>query len=315
MNDFVKTIKIKFNIDEASSKKLDLSLADVSKKFDLKSISKSVLSAGSLMSTIGKTFSSDMSGDTHLSNSLKSFTKGFSGALNSFSKGFKSGISDISAKFLSKLGSLMTDALDEMDNMLRYSQLTDAGIRETKFSYGFSSSQAYGFDKAKSMLGISSDEDLMYMNNQQQQQFRNAFIKYSEKYTKLADDGFFEKMQEYNVEMEEFKEDLKLNFVEWFMNNKDSIKLTLDAIMSFTQFTMTALSWLLKYFGQKETSESEKSARISDVINNYSSSRSNVVTVTNNNTYNGVNDGGKSMFERSAIQNIEQIKSAIVNGL
>lgn len=307
MDKFTKIIDVKFNVDDGSYKEVFNKIKVLSNglKLNFSSVSKGL-----------KIFSSDMSEDsTHLSSTLKSFTKEFGDVLGSFSNGWKEGTANLATKFLTKLGNIFTESLNELDNLLKYSQLTDSGIRETKFTYGFSSSQAYGFDKAKSMLGISSDEDLMYMNDQQQQQFRDAFIKYSEKYTKLADSGFFEKIQEYNVEMEEFKEDLKLEFVDWFMNNKDMIKSTLNDIMKFTEFTMQALGWLLKYFNKSESSQSEKSAKISDVINTYTTSKSNVVTVTNNNTYNGANDSGKSMFERSAMQNIKQIKSAIVNGL
>ena len=214
-------------------------------------------------------------------------------------------LQSIGSAFLKGVEKLIGDALEEMDNMLNYSLLTDSSVRDLKFSYGFSDAQAYGFDKALGALGIS-EEDLMYMNPQQSQMFRDAFTKYTEKYSQLSDSGFFEKMLEYNVEMNEFKEDLKLQVVEFFMNNKETIKTALNVGMKFMDIGIKAFGWIIKYFSGG--TEGIGQADVSGVLTNYSTKNTSVSV---NNTFNGIQQKDRPWLQNAGQMTYEQMIQAL----
>lgn len=217
-------------------------------------------------------------------------------------------LKSLGTKFLNSLKNIFIGGIDELKKMVDYSKLTNSSIRDLKFTYGFSSAEAYAFDKAKEIQGIQSDEDLYYMDEGQRERFREDIIKYTEKYNQLYDSGTFEKIQEYSFEMKEFEEDLKLKVVEWIMNHKDVIRKGMDAIMKLTDFTLSALSSIARTLGA-EKSQDEVLANTESIISNYTNSKN--ITFNNVNTYNGANDSGKSLFEKSFTSNIKQVEQAI----
>lgn len=217
-----------------------------------------------------------------------------------------SGIKKVGAWALDKFEELLSSALDEMDNLLKYSLMTDSSVRDTKFTYGFSSAQAYGFDKALNMLGISED-DLMYMNPQQSQKFSEAFTKYTEKYNQLADSGFFEKQLEYQIEMNEFKEDMKLEVVGFLMDNKELIKSVLTFSMQFMEVGLKAFGWLIDTFSG---SGSIGRADAGSILNNYSTR----TTVNQTNNFNGVGSADKSWLANAGQMTYEQIIQTLNQG-
>lgn len=219
-----------------------------------------------------------------------------------------SGIKKAGSWALDKLENVLADALDEMDELLRYSLMTDSEVRERKFTYGFSSAQAYGFDKALSMLNISED-DLMYMNPQQSEKFREAFTKYTDKYNQLADSGFFEKQLEYQIEMNEFKEDMKLEVVGFLMENKDLIKDVLTFGMQFMEIGIKAFGWLINSFGQSAGRIGQADA--ASVLSNYNT-KTNNVQITN--TFNGIGAKDKTWLANAGQMSYEQIIAQLNQG-
>lgn len=192
---------------------------------------------------------------------------------------FTQKLTDISGMFLSKLKGIFTDAWDELSTLLNFSKLSNAETRNLAFSYGFSSSQAYGFTQAKSLLGVSSDEDIFYMNAQERQQFYDAFTKYTQKYDQLYESGFFKTLQDYQVEMQEFQLDMRLNVAEFFIDNKDAIKAGMNALMTLAEWTVKGFSFLIERLSFGSTASSA-----SDIVNNYASRSVNVKI---DNTFNG----------------------------
>lgn len=192
---------------------------------------------------------------------------------------FTQKLTDISSMFLSKLKGIFTDAWDELSTLLNFSKLSNAETRNLAFSYGFSSSQAYGFTQAKSLLGVSSDEDIFYMNAQERQQFYDAFTKYTQKYDQLYESGFFKTLQDYQVEMQEFQLDMKLSVADFFIENKDAIKTGMKALMTLAEWTVKGFSFLIERFSFGSTAGSA-----SDIVNNYASRSVNVKI---DNTFNG----------------------------
>lgn len=211
---------------------------------------------------------------------------------------FLNKLSSLAQSFLSSIGNLFKDAWSELGTMLQSSLLTNANTRENAFNYGFSASESYGFDKAKQMLGIQSEEDLWYMNDTQKSKFQEIMTKYSEKYEQLYDSGFFDKYLQFQIEMEEFKLDMQMEIIEFFMENKNTIKKFMELSMSAMEFIVNALGWLMDFFGGSEqTSDEEKLANINDIIGSYTSNNGVVnQTFSNNNTFNGTTDSQKQAY-------------------
>lgn len=205
---------------------------------------------------------------------------------------------DLANSFLSNIGNLFKEAWGELDTMLRSSLLSDANTRENIFSYGFSASESYGFDKAKQMLGIQSEEDLMYMNETQRSKFEEVMTKYSEKYEALYNSGFFDKYLEFQIEMEEFKLDMQMEVIEFFMDNKNTIKKFMELSMNAMEFIVDALGWLIGFFGKSErTTNEDKLSNINDIISSYTSNSTNIIqNFNNNNSFNGSTDSQRSAY-------------------
>lgn len=198
------------------------------------------------------------------------------------------------------------NAWEEMSNMLQYSKLSDANTRNLAFTYGFSGSQAYGWDKAMKQLGFSDEEDLMYANAQELQQFRAAFEKYSSYYDDLAESGYFEQLQEYNVEMEDFKMEMQQSIIAFFIENKDLIMSSMKGVLEIAQFLLKSTSWL---FGGNS---SDRVAGTTDIISQYnttSTSSNASLSVTNN--FNNVDSSTSSTLSREAEYEYRQVIKAL----
>lgn len=224
-------------------------------------------------------------------------------------KNIKNALNEGTDKFTSVIKKLFSDAWKELGNILKYSQLTDTSVREMKLGYGLSDSQAYGYSKALEVTGISSLEDLMYANEQQRSLFEQAFEKYSDRYSDLYDSGFFSTLQEYQVEMNEFKEDLKLQVVEFFVDNKDVIKGGMIALMKLSEITLDILNKIGSLFG---SSKSSSLAMSSDSVRNYQSTKSTNISIDN--TYNGVGREDRSWLANAGSMTYAQIINALKGG-
>ena len=194
--------------------------------------------------------------------------------LGRFKKEFESIFVDIVDNFKVSI----TDAVKELNNMLGMSKLSNRETRNLAFNYGFNASQAYGWQNAMDMLGFNDEEDLFYANTQELKQFREAFNKYSDYYTKLYDDGFFSKMQEYQFEMQDFKKEMQMQVIDFIIDNKDIIIAGMEGILKLTDITLKGFEAVLNFFGR-----SASSLASSDIVNNYDKSiKSTSLNVNNN---------------------------------
>ena len=249
---------------------------------------------------LGKTFGKFMSGTGEL---FESASKLFSGDIDS--------LNDILTSALESLGSLLASGFDELENILNFSQLSDANTRDLMMRYGFSNSEAYGYTKAMGALGFESEEDLMYANQQELALFRKSFEKYSGKYNELYNSGMFDSMQEFNTQMEEFKEDVKLEVVDFFMNNQDTIRAAMKGIISLAEFTITALGKIVQWLNpDARTSDSQKAANAASIISNYSNINSGT-NVSIDNTFNNVAKTDQTWLAHAGQLTYEQIIKAL----
>ena len=249
---------------------------------------------------LGKTFGKFMSGTGEL----------FENASKLFSEDLDS-LNDILTSALESLGSLLASGFDELENILNFSQLSDANTRDLMMRYGFSNSEAYGYTKAMSALGFKSEEDLMYANQQELELFRKSFEKYSGKYNELYNSGMFGSMQEFNTQMEEFKEDVKLEVVDFFMNNQDTIRAAMKGIISLAEFAITALGKIVQWLNpDARTSDSQRAANTASIISNYSNINSGT-NVSIDNTFNNVAKSDQTWLAHAGQLTYEQIIKAL----
>ena len=249
---------------------------------------------------LGKTFGKFMSGTGEL---FENASKLFSGDFDS--------LNDILASALESLGSLLASGFDELENILNFSQLSDANTRDLMLRYGFSNSEAYGYAKAMGALGFESEEDLMYADQQELALFRKSFEKYSGKYNELYNSGMFDSMQEFNTQMEEFKEDVKLEVVDFFMNNQDTIRAAMKGIISLAEFAITALGKIVQWLNpDARTSDSQKAANTASIISNYSNINSGT-NVSIDNTFNNVAKSDQTWLAHAGQLTYEQIIKAL----
>lgn len=236
-------------------------------------------------------------------DSLEEFKEGIN---KSLTLSLRDGIKSLKADFAAIFTDAFRNAITEMQNMLEYSQLSSAQTREMAFGYGLSSAEAYGFEKALKAVGLSSEEDLFYANTQELKQFREAFEKYSTQYSELYDSGFFEQMQEYQFEMADFKNEMSLEVVKFFMENKDTIKAGMKAIMSISEVILKIFGFLTSGYGASLDTMST-----SDILNQYSEVKNSSTNVNINNNFNGVSKNDESWLADMGNATYSQIIKAL----
>lgn len=238
-----------------------------------------------------------------LLDDFKSFTK------DTFLKGFKS----ITTDLLNGITSTFKDAWTELKEITKFSTMTDDSVRSLKLGYGFSSSQAYGYSQALNATGMSSMEDLMWANSTQLEQFRKAFDKYSEYYEQTITDDFVEKQIEFQSEMMMFKQDLTNEVIGFYMDNKDTIITCMDSLITFSEYTIKALGWIVKYFGGNDRSQEIKIRDTQSIISSYTKSNTtNNINTTNN--FNNVDSSDKTWLTNSVQLAYKQQIAALNQG-
>lgn len=230
---------------------------------------------------------------------------------NGFQNGFGKGIVTIGNEFLSKLADTFTDAWKELDTMLSYTRLSNAQTRQLAFGYGFNASESYAYTKATELLGFSDIEDLWYANNTELELFSEAFEKYSRKYSELYDAGLFDKMLEYQVEMQEFSEDIKLEFVQFFVDNKELIIGSMNAILTISKAVLKVLAFVGDLFHELTRTSSNQVATESDVVNNYANRTNNIKM---DYTFNGVDKVDREYLTQTGQLTYEAIISWLDGG-
>lgn len=144
------------------------------------------------------------------------------------------------------------------------SLITNATAREQQMKYGLTSSQNYGFTQAKSMLNIKSDEDLMYMNQDQRDKFLQYMEKYSQWYDKMESSGVLEQIQEMQLEFQELKNELAMEFLSWVAANKETIMSLIKGIFNFLKVIADIVMAIIKvisfgfYNGETASDNSDK---------------------------------------------------------
>lgn len=158
--------------------------------------------------------------------------------------------------------------------------ISNQSAREQQLKYGLSSSQNFAFTQAKSMLNIQSDEDLMYMNSKQRAKFLEYMEKYSKWYSKMEASGVLDNVQEMQLEFQELKQELGMEFLSWIAENKDTIMTAIKGIFNVIKGIADLVMAVVRLMPGG-------SSAISGTANSYSTSNRTVTinaTTTNNNS-------------------------------
>lgn len=239
---------------------------------------------------------------------FKNSSSTFANAIGSFATSVGN-FENIGKTILNSLTSLITSGLEELDTILDFSKLSNETTRSLAFGYGFSSAESYGYSKAMGALGFSDMEDLWWADAQERELFIEAMTKYTEKYNELYDSGMFDTLEKYNVEMEEFKEDLKLEVVSFFVENKDTIKWAMNALIDMSEFVISTLGKIAEAMHVKEDrTMSERMAAQASILNNYSNLTTTSISIDN--TFNGVDKSDQGWLMNAGQQIFEPVIKA-----
>jgi hypothetical protein len=148
------------------------------------------------------------------------------------------------------------------------SLITNSAARQTQMKYGLNDSQTYAFTQTSSLLGISSDEDLMYMNQSQKQVFTQYMQKYSSWYEQLMSSGALQDIQEMQLEFAMFKQEIAVELLQFVAQNKDTILAAAKGIISILEWVMKIATKLLG--GILGTGSSSSSSTANNVTVNVS---------------------------------------------
>ena len=222
--------------------------------------------------------------------------KGLEKAAKLVTAGFK--------KLIAGIAEAVTAMLDFKSGVATYdvgsSLISNAAARETQLKYGLSGSQAFAFDKARGMLNIQSDEDLMYMNSQQRERLLSYMERYSAWYDKMESSGVLAEVQEMQLDFEEFKQQIAMDFLEWVAANKETIMSVLKGLFNVVKFIADVILTIARIFGSDANynSAAKNSDTLATNVNN--NQRNTTINITSDTSYsaNGTsNQTAQQQFE------------------
>lgn len=140
------------------------------------------------------------------------------------------------------------------------SLITNSSAREQQLEWGLSDSQNYAFTQTKSLLGISSTEDLYYMNPSQRTKFYQLMEKYSSLYDQMNSSGTLASIQELQIDIEVMKQEFISELVSFIREHKSEIISAVRTGMVILKGLFSAVVSILNFIGKAfniDTSEYE----------------------------------------------------------
>lgn len=210
----------------------------------------------------------------------------------------KDTISKWATKSLEAIKSFVQDALKEMSNMASFSANTtkyNATSSEMLMNWGLSGADAYAVQSALQSTGIGSIDTLL-TDPTISKELMDAFKKDVDLARKQYEEDIeiAEEYQKFQREFSVFKRELQKEVIDFFMNNKDTIKsfleITMQSMKTIVKIVAAIGEFLTAEGSYKTTSDSERQQITSDILGistNGGSTKS--ITMNMNNTYNGVN--------------------------
>lgn len=182
-------------------------------------------------------------------------TKAVAGAIyRSFASAFKT-VTGMSVSIKENFGDILQKVgeITGKSGMASYatgtSLFTNAAARETQLRYGLSGGAAYAFDQTRSILGIKSDEDLVYMNKSQRGAFMQIMQKQSQWYDQLQSSGVLRNIQQFQLEFEMYKQEMSVGILQWVSKHKDEVLTVINGTLAVLKGLLAVLAKLITFFG------------------------------------------------------------------
>lgn len=206
---------------------------------------------------------------------------------------------------------ILSEAMARLKDMATYdlgsSFITNREAREQALKYGIMDpAQNYALSQSMKELGLQDETDMMWMNDNQREKFTERMGYWAGKYNELANKDFFETMQNFTLEWEEFRSELQLGVIEFFMDNKELIKEVLVGLMKFMEKTLEGVGWLLE-LGKTQRTGSQRNAAAIDIVNKYSTTSTKSSDVTINNT---MYPASQSITDKNMLQKAGELSYA-----
>lgn len=217
----------------------------------------------------------------------------------------KTVISKVGETIVDFAKNLFSESLELATWDIRNSLIVNTEAREVALKYGLTGSQAYGFSKAKEALGITSEEDFFYLNENQMNYFKERMEHYSEQYDTQIE--FAKEAQKYQIEMNDLKEDIKMEVIKWFVDNRDIIKDFAAISLNVMKGILSVVSSIANLLGLSPSYAENYKAGITKEIGQ------KLTNVKIDNSYT-INGGDKAQIEQSVTSGYAPLIKALKGG-
>lgn len=183
------------------------------------------------------------------------------------------------------------------------SLFTNAEARSQAMKYGISSSSNWALTKTANMLfgGTGNlDENIAYMNPAQKEMFTTLMSKYSSWYDQLQSTGILQRIQEFQLDFAMLKEELTIDFMNWFAQNKDLVLGAITGTFSVIKAISSVIVGIANFLGGVKSSDS--------VLNG---SKSITVNVSNTNNNSLSNSSQLAIAQNISDTTIKSVAKAI----
>ena len=256
-------------------------------------------------------------------SAFEQFGKGFKGEMPNLSQynaewlGAKS--AELLTKTIKKVGEEIKDTLiksyEKLNELLDYSRMTNKTTRENLFTYGMSASESYGLERAMTFVGIDDLEDVIWLQADQQKAFQEKLLQETQRYQKLYDSGYFEKMQQYQWDMQNFRDEVEYDFMNFFVNNKETIMQALQLVAGAAKTGVQLLGVLVQgLVGRQTLSDEDRAARTKEMFYAGTGLKGSNVNVNIDNTFNNVAHSDQTWLANAGEMTYEQLIRALSKG-
>lgn len=179
-------------------------------------------------------------------------------------------------------------------NSIEYNQ----NAVELQLQTGLQGAELYGLQAGLDKMGFSSldeyFENLPFMNENQLENMEEEIRAATEEWNKLYNSGYFDKVEEYNEAMKDFKRDFEYALMDFMIDNKDLIISTMNMIIEAMPMLLNFVKGILNFLGIGNSYEGVSDSVTSDIISNYVNNNGGNDNRTYNtsvsNTFNNGND-------------------------
>lgn len=173
-------------------------------------------------------------------------------------KGVDSLLKDINKKIIEGIKSITKEAISTLKDVASYdlgnSLFVNSSARNQALKYGLNDSQNYAYTQTSKIMGISSEEDLFFMNSNQKELFTTLMQKEQSIYDKMTANGTLEEFQQMQVDIALLKQEFIADVVSFIVDNKDTIIYFFKEGIKILTNIMNAISNILSIFHTNKTS-------------------------------------------------------------